>query len=54
MYERVYREEPLLKQSLYNIGLLHDLRGDQSKAVEAYKFAADQGYAEGWVGIGLM
>jgi len=54
MYERVYREEPLLKQSLYNIGLLYDLRGDQSKAVEAYKFAADQGYAEGWVGIGLM
>jgi len=54
MYERVYKEEPLLKVSLYNIALLYEQMGDQSKAVEAYKFAADNGVAEGWVGIGLM
>lgn len=54
LYERVYREEPLLKISLYNIALLYEQMGNQSKAIEAYKFAADNGVAEGWVGIGLM
>lgn len=54
LYERVYKEEPLLKISLYNIGLLYEQMGNQTKAIEAYRFAAENGVAEGWVGIGLM
>lgn len=54
LYERAYAEDQNITQALYNIALLHDLAGDQAKAVEAYRRAVDAGLGDGWVGIGLM